>query len=143
MRPDIPSVLADLAAKLRSDIAPELEGFRAGTVSMSAAMLDMVAECWDGAVHNLVEENVALAAILNRGTALCGIPKEAPDAQLAQGDLRVSTLQSQNDRLRSDLIALQAELEQRDDEAAKALEDDVWAELRRSVERRRVGSANF
>lgn len=135
MKPSIPVAAADLAARLRSEIVPELTGFRANNVAMGSAMIDMIAEEFDRAAARLFEENEAVRALLQRG----GVASAAPEAP----DLRVSALEAANDRLRAALIDLQAALETRDDDEARALDADIWRELARSVDRRRVASANF
>jgi len=135
MKPSIPVAASDLAARLRSEIVPELTGFRANNVAMGSAMIDMIAEEFDRAAARLFEENEAVRALLQRG----GVTFAAP----AKPDLRVSALEAENDRLRAALIDLQTALETRDDGEARALDADIWRELTRSVERRLVASANF
>ena len=141
MKPSIPAAASDFAARLRSEIVPELTGFRANNVAMGSAMIDMIAEEFDRAAARLFEENEAVRALLQRGAALVG-GVAAPEAR-AQPDLRVSALQAENDLLRSALIDLQTSLETRNDGDARALDDDIWRELAQSVERRRIASANF
>jgi hypothetical protein len=141
MKPSIPAAASDFAARLRSEIVPELTGFRANNVAMGSAMIDMIAEEFDRAAARLFEENAAVRGLLLRGASLVdGIT--VPDAP-AKLDLRVSALETENDHLRGALIKLQAALETRDDGEARALDADIWAELARSVERRRIASANF
>ena len=135
MKPSIPAAASDLAARLRSEIVPELTGFRANNVAMGSAMIDMIAEEFDRAAARLFEENDAVRALLQRG----GVEAASP----ATPDLRVSALEAENHRLRSALIELQTALETRDDDEACALDADIWVELARSVERRRIASANF
>ena len=135
MRPFVPVAAAALAERLRAEILPELTGFRAGNVAMTAAMFDMIGEEWDRAAARLFEENAAIRALLVRG----GVrpPQDTDD------DLRISALDANNDALRQALITLHADIEQRDDADARALEATIWDELRRSVERRKISSANF
>lgn len=135
MKPSIPVAARDLAARLRAEIVPELTGFRANNVAMGSAMIDMIAEEFDRAAARLFEENDAVRALLQRGGVAI--------AARAKPDLRVSALEAENDRLRAALIDLQAALEIRDDDEARALDADIWRELARSVERRRIASANF
>jgi hypothetical protein len=135
MRPSIPVAASDFAARLRAEIVPELTGFRANNVAMGSAMIDMIADEFDRAAARLFEENEAVRGLLERG----GVTFAAP----AKPDLRVSALEAENDHLRAALIDLQAALETRDGEDARALDADIWRELARSVERRRIASANF
>lgn len=141
MKPDIPAVLEDVARKLRETILPDLKGFQANMVGMTAAMLDMTAEAWDGAADRLVQENAALATLLAQGSDLTGDPSFHDAAKEEAEDLKISTLERINDQRRRALIALQAQIET--DEDAQALNSAIWDELRASTERRRVTLANF
>lgn len=131
MKPAIADVTKFLGEILRTQTVPELTGFHANDVAMAAAMIDMVAEAWDGAAARLVAENADFAAVL--GDAAGDNP----------GDLRISALMARNDALRTRLIALQADAESRTDAAARDLQARIWAALRRSVAARRVASASF
>ncbi|KAA9018228.1 hypothetical protein [Sphingobium limneticum] len=141
MKPDIPAVLEDVARKLRETILPDLKGFQANMVGMTAAMLDMTAEAWNGAADRLVQENAALATLLAQGSALTGDPAFRDAAKEEAEDLKISTLERINDQRRRALIALQAQIET--DQSAQALNSAIWDELRASTERRRVTLANF
>lgn len=141
MKPDIPAVLEDVARKLRETILPDLKGFQANMVGMTAAMLDMTAEAWDGAADRLVQENAALATLLGQGSTLTGDPAFRDAAKEEAQDLKISTLERINDQRRRALIALQARIET--DQSAQALNTAIWDELRASTERRRVTLANF
>lgn len=141
MKPDIPAVLEDVARKLRETILPDLKGFQANMVGMTAAMLDMTAEAWNGAADRLVQENAALATLLAQGSALTGDPAFRDAAKEEAQDLKISTLERINDQRRRALIALQARIET--DQSAQALNTAIWDELRASTERRRVTLANF
>ncbi len=140
MKPDIPAVLAELAGLVARNAAPGLDpAERAGALSLSAALLGMAAEAWDGAAQRLVEENRALRALLADAGDRTG-----PDAGLAGAkdeDLKISVLSATNARLRAGLIALHAVVEGEDSPEARALESRIWQELRLSTERRRMSSA--
>ncbi|MFN3817697.1 hypothetical protein [Blastomonas sp.] len=140
MKPDIPVAASDLAERLRTEIVPGLSGFRANNVAMTAQMLDMIGERWDDAAAVLFEENAALRVLLERGAAY---RTSAGTVAASDTDLRISALTRANTQLRSALIALQTMVEQHDDADARALNSAIWSELRRSVDRRRVKSANF
>ncbi|HZV11547.1 MAG TPA: hypothetical protein VFF94_17410, partial [Novosphingobium sp.] len=133
MKPDVSLAAAELARRLREELQPELTGFRANTAGMGAAMLDMIADAWDGAAARLVAENRALRALLQRGGDAL-----APEA--AEEDLRISALTAANDRLRGQLIALHARIEQAEGPAARDLERAIWAFLRASVAARQIRS---
>ena len=122
MTPDVPSVLLQLAAVLTRNAAPDTPpAERAADLSLSAMLLTISAEVWDGAAHRLVEENRALAALL--------------DDTAAESDLRLSALEAENRRLRAGLIDAHAAAEAAGDTAR---EDAIWSELRASTERRKL-----
>ena len=117
MKPSIPAAASDFAARLRSEIVPELTGFRANNVAMGSAMIDMIADEFDRAAARLFEENEAVRGLLQRGAAL--VDGIAAPAAPARPDLRISALETENAALRSELIDLQAALETRDDSDAR------------------------
>jgi hypothetical protein len=113
MTPQVPAVLAELAGLLVKNAQPGVpEAERASDLGLSAMLLGVAAEIWDGQAHILVQENRAIRAILG---------KAGEDA-----DLRLTVLQAENDRLRAALIAAQAEAEAAGDTARQ---DAIWAEL--------------
>ncbi len=122
MTPDVPSVLAELAQLVLRNAAPDVpDGERANALSLSSMLLGLAAEVWDGAAENLVQENRALATLL--------------DDTAAESDLRLSVLRAENARLRGRLIAAHIAAERAGDTAR---EDAIWAELRASTERRKL-----
>jgi hypothetical protein len=84
-------------------------------------LLALAAETWDSAAENLVQENRALAALL--------------EDTAAEGDLRLSALRTENARLRARLIEAHVAAEEAGDAARQ---DAIWAELRTSTERRKL-----
>ena len=140
MKPDIPAVLAELAGLVARNAAPDVDpAERAGALSLSAALLGMAAEAWDGATQRLVEENRALRALLADAGDHAG-----PIAGLAgaeDDDLTISVLSAANARLRAGLILLHAAVEAEDSPEGRALESRIWQELRLSTDRRRMSSA--
>ncbi|WP_397395790.1 hypothetical protein [Phenylobacterium sp.] len=140
MKPDIPAVLAELAGLVARNAAPDVDpAERAGALSLSAALLGMAAEAWDGATQRLVEENRALRALLadagDRAGPMAGLAGAEDD------DLTISVLSAANARLRAGLIMLHAAVEAEDSPEARALESRIWQELRLSTDRRRMSSA--
>jgi hypothetical protein len=120
MNPDVPAVLMQLAAIVGRNAAPGVpEPERASDLGITALLLAIAAEVWDGAAAKLVEENRALRELL-------GEPG-------ADDDLRLSALKAANDRLRTRLIEAHIAAEDAGDEARQAA---IWAELVRSTERR-------
>jgi len=122
MTPEVPSVLFELSQLLMRNAAPDVpDGERASALGLSAMLLGLAAETWDGAAHNLVVENRALRELLD----LAG----------EDGDLHLAALKAENDRLRARLIAAQVAAEAAGDVARQ---DAIWAELLASTERRRI-----
>ena len=120
MTPAVPAVLYELSQLLVRNAAPGVpEAERANALTLSAMLLMIAAEVWDGAADRLVHENRALADLL--------------DEVCAEDDLRLSALQAENARLRSLLIAVQIAAEEAGD---LPRQNAIWAELRASTERR-------
>lgn len=125
MTPEVPAVLMQLAQIAARNAAPGVpEGERASDLGLSAALLSVAAEVWDGAAQNLVVENRALRALLGETGA--------------DDDVRISILKAANDALRAKLIAAHIAAEQAGDTAHQ---DAIWAELVASTERRRLSSS--
>lgn len=125
MNPPVPSVLAELAGLLMKNAQPGVpEAERASDLGISALLLTVAAEIWDRQAAILVEENRAVRGLLG----------EAGD----DSDLRLSSLQVENDRLRARLIEAQAAAEAAGDEVRQAA---IWAELVASTERRKLSAA--
>ena len=125
MNPRVPAVLAELAALMMRNTQPGVpEPERISDLSLSALLLGIAAEVWDGAAARLVDENRALRVLL-------GEPGE-------DADLRLSSLKAENDRLRAALIEAHIAAEESGDADRQAA---IWTELIRSTERRRLSTA--
>lgn len=137
MNPPVPAVLAELAGLSVRNAMPDVHpADRASALGLSAALLGVAAEVWDGAAARLVAENRAIRPLLARAGDV-GLDFAA----LAAGDdadLRLSALKAGNDSLRAALIALQAAAEVK---GASDLEAAIWAELVASTERRKLASS--
>ena len=144
MRPDAGRVLNGVAVALMTRVAPEIRTpFGQQLAGLSAVLLRVVATEFDRIADRLSVENAAVAAILSDAAAVL------PDASLAvrtrdaanaatPPDLRVSTLQAINDRLRAILVEVHAAIEETPGEEARAMEERIWEELRESARRRHV-----
>ena len=120
MNPEVPAVLMQLAAVVGRNAAPGVpEPERASDLGITALLLAIAAEVWDGAAAMLVEENRALRDLLGEAGS--------------DEDLRLSALKVANDRLRAALIAAHVAAEEAGDETRQTA---IWAELVRSTERR-------
>ena len=143
MRPPVPLVAAGFSTRMSEEFVPKLEGFSANNAAMMAAMLQMISEEWDRAASRPVEENAAIRAILRRAAELLGDEGLRTRAAGTDADLRISSLEAANDALRRTLTDVHARIENTAGPEARELERVIWDELRASVERRRIGSANF
>ena len=122
MTPDVSSVLSELAGLLVRNAAPEVpDAERASALGLSSMLLALAAEVWDGAAENLVQENRALAVLL--------------DDEASEASLRLSALRAENARLRARLIEAHIAAERAGDAAR---DEAIWAELRASTERRKL-----
>ncbi len=146
MRPDSPRVLFGVAAALMMQIMPEVRTPIAGqTVTLSAALLSMVAQEFDRAASRLVEENRAIRALLSDAHRVIADPSlrgriEAEIADPIEHDFHVSALQAVNDRLRTLLIDVHVAVELAPGDAAANLNDRIWDELKESTRRRHLAS---
>lgn len=143
MKPTVPHVAGELARRLRTEILPELTGFRANVAAMGAELIDMIGQQWDSAAATLFAENRALRDLLARGGTLLADAALTAAAGGADEDLRISALTAENDRLRAALIPLHARIEDTEGDPARALDDAIWAVLRDGVMARQIASANF
>ena len=61
----------------------------------------------------------------------------------SDANIRISALERENNELRRVLIRLHAHVEELEGEAARSLEDGIWAELLESTVRRKISIAPF
>ena len=148
MKPDAAAVLADLALRLATEIAPQVQpAYLAGSLALTGAVLGAGAEEFDRAAARRIEENAAVRALFNQAEDL-ELPGDLAGrlkilASGADTDLRVSTLEAGNAALRAALIELHAAVEVSREPSAAALNMAIWRELAASTERRRLSGANF
>lgn len=119
---DVSMILRRIGATLTTEVSPKLEGdYSAGHAGMAGLLAGMAADLWDRQADLLVNEIKAMRALLEAGnvTVKAGEP----------ASFKVSDLTTVRNELAEQLIALQARLEQADDEASKALNTQIWAHL--------------
>lgn len=127
MTPAVPTVLAELAGLAMRNAGPDVpDGERQNELTLSAMLLGVAAEVWDAAAEHLVQENRALAVLL--------------DDQADETDLRLSVLRVENGRLRARLIAAHVAAEEAGDAGRQAA---IWAELVASTERRKLSISSI
>jgi hypothetical protein len=148
VKPDVPVALQKLSMSLLLEAAPAIgvDYLQRGT-GIAAIMLQMAAAEWDRAAAWRAEENAALRALFRDAegavvdTGLRTRLREA--AAGADEDLRISALERANHGLRALQVELHAHLETLASPEARRLEAALWAELRRSTERRALPLAPF
>jgi hypothetical protein len=148
MKPDVPVALQKLGGLLLLEVAPAVgvEYLQRNT-GLAAIMLQVVAEEFERAAARRVEENAALRALFRDAApvvadaALRGRLEQA--AAGTDTDLRVSALEAANAALRGLLVELHAHVEPLAAPDARRVDDAIWAELRRSTERRAIGVSPF
>lgn len=146
MTPTVPRVLDGIAATLSGDVLPEVRSpFAQQSIVIASDLCRMIAQEFDRAAARLFEENGAIMALFEQAIGV--LPEGALAARLRDaaaagrgGDLRVSALQAENDRLRALLIDVHAAVESIDTAEARALDARTWDELRESTRRRHLES---
>lgn len=144
MRPDADKVLRGIGMSLAMNVAPQMTTpFGRSTAQLAAYLSLVLASQVDGLANSLLEENRAIEALARAGAKVVADPGlrarlAAAGAGEELPDIRLSTLQAANDRLRGLLVDLHAAVEATPGDAARALEEQIWDELRESTRRRHV-----
>jgi hypothetical protein len=148
VKPDVPVALQKLSLSLLLEVGPAIAvDYLQRGAGIAAMMLQMAAEEWDRAAARRVEENAALRALFRDAESAVG--DAALRARLreaaagADGDFRISALERANQALRALQVELHAHVETLSSPEACRLEAAIWAELRRSTERRALPLAPF
>lgn len=119
---DITMILGRIGATLSREVAPRLEGdYAAGHARMSGLLAVMAGELLEKEADLLVNEIARIRNLLKGA----GMADDVPEA----ASLRLSDLRATRNALAEKLIALQTQLEARDDEDAKALNTQIWGHL--------------
>lgn len=116
---NIPMILDRIGHTLAIEVSPHLDGhYAGGHVVLSGLMAIMAAEAFDNLVDNLLQEIADMRTLLEDGG------RDPGDTRARS--MKISVLQPVHDRLSADLIAMQEEIEAKDDEASKALNARIW-----------------
>jgi len=144
MRPDPPKVLMGVASALLAQLAPEVKTpFGQQMASLAGMLVFIFAQEADHIVDRLHRENQAVATLLGDAAPLLAdeVLRARAREAAAHGDpadLRVSTLQALNDRLRTVLVDVHAAIEETPGPDAAAMDARIWSELVESTNRRHV-----
>lgn len=144
MRPDLPRALQGVGITMISKLMPEIgTPFGQQEIGLAAQLSFWAAEEAERGADRLVTESKATRELLAEGLPLAGEARAAVEAALATPpapNLRISTLQAENDSVRRGLVALQAALEGNPSPEAAALNERIWDELVESTRRRQFAA---
>lgn len=143
MRPDPAIVLGVISASVAGQVPETPTPFGQQTLGIAALLSAMLAQDIDRAPARLAEEIRATRKILADAAPVIddGGLSERISQALARdplADLHVSALQAEDDLVRTLLVEVHARLEHIPGEAARALLERVWDELRESTRRRHI-----
>ena len=143
MRPEPSRVLAGVTMALAVQLPPDIRTpFGQALAQMAGGLTYMLAVEMERIIDRLNVENHAIAAILRDSATL--VPTDlATRIGSAAGaenpaDLKLSTLQSINDRLRALLLETHVAVERGGTPEANAMDARIWDELRESTRRRHI-----
>ena len=140
MRPDTSRTLQGVGINLLMNVSPDVRTpFAAQTVNLAGMLAMMAAEEAERAADRLTTENRAVRDLLRDGLPFAGGNKTVVEAGLATpvaANLRVSSLQAENDALRRALIVLHEAVEGSSLPGAAEFNERIWAELAESTRRR-------
>ena len=100
MTPKVPDVLAEIAGLIGRSLVPGGDPAEVGAnLGLSAALIGLAAQRFDGMAQALVEENRAVRAILAQGAELLGEGGWRALSATADEDFRISALERTNAEL--------------------------------------------
>jgi hypothetical protein len=142
MRPDPARVLAGVASNLMALIPDVRTPFGQSLAGMAATLAYDLAQEVDRLADRLFNETEAVAEILREALPLLEDDLAHRTHHVIDGrgapDLRVSSLQAANDRVRAALIEVHAAVEAIDSPEARAMDARIWDDLRESTRRRHI-----
>lgn len=143
MKPDVQTVMLKSFERMMTDIAPHLTAeYAMGSAAVIGLMMFQTATEFERAAEIRVQENAALRGIFK--DALDVVSDETLKVRLEEASgsvdqsLAISVLDQANDDLAALLIELQAHIEQLGGAAACQLEAQIWGELARAADARRL-----
>jgi len=143
MKPDVQTVMLKSFERMMTDIAPHLTAeYAMGSAAVIGLMMFQTATEFERAAEIRVQENTALRGIFK--DALDVVSDDTLKARLREASgsvdqsLAISVLDQANDDLTALLIKLQDHIEQTGGAAARQLEAQIWDELARAADARRL-----
>ena len=140
MKPDPSRTLQGIAVNLLTNVMSEIRTpFGMQTVGFAGQLTLWLAEEAERGADRLVTENRATRELLADGLSLAGESRADVEAALATPaapDLKLSSLQAENDALRRGLVILHAAVDSAPGSDAHAFSERIWDELVESTKRR-------
>ncbi len=138
---DSVGVLRSLATSLiAGEVVEPRTGYEESSVAGLGLLVMQLSSQLEVATEWLVEENATLRALFRNAAAIVAEPGLAERITTAghgfDEGLRFSVLRTGNDVLRKLLVELHAHIEGLESAAARELDQTIWSELHRSVQRR-------
>lgn len=141
MKLTIEASLHRIGQVLSERVAPVVEDdFAAQSARLAGRLLNICANWIDDAAEIRVAENAAIRALLGEAAPIAGGQFSSRLAMAASSfdpGLKLSTLDAESHRLRTLLVALHADMHDRDDDAARGMEQRIWS-LLEEIEMRRA-----
>ena len=123
-------VLRGIARSLQEQIGPALDDmFASGAARMAGLLATICANGVDDAAAVRIAENARLRTLFGQAAATIGGvlgERLTIAAGSAEPGYRISALDAETGRLRVLLVALHTEVEARDDDIARALDQAIW-----------------
>lgn len=146
MTPSVPQVLNGIARTMLMDLLPQTtHAYGAQTLQLGAMLAMMCAQEFDRAAARLAEENAALVRLFGDAAGEVGDAGLRDALQAATREaapsLLVGALHERNGALRALLVRLHAHVETLTGDAARTIEERIWAELVESTNRRHLDVA--
>ena len=138
---DTVKILRTLATSMiAGDVIETRTSYEQSTTAGLGMLVMQLSGQLEVATEWLVEENVTLRALFRNAAAIVAEPGLAERITTAghgfDEGLRFSVLRTGNDALRKLLVELHAHIEGLESAAARELDQTIWSELHRSVQRR-------
>ncbi len=138
---DSVKILRSLATSMiAGDVIETRTSYEQSTTAGLGMLVMQLSGQLEVATEWLVEENATLRALFRNAAAIVAEPGLAERITTAghgfDEGLRFSVLRTGNDALRKLLVELHAHIEGLESAAARELDQTIWSELHRSVQRR-------
>jgi hypothetical protein len=141
MRPQCDHILRTLGMVLATKYMPMLETDHArAEMGLTALILGVVSEEFERVAHRRIEENTEMRKIFKQAVSVVtddGLKERLAEAsEKTETDFHTSALDQLNCDLQEVLIELHTHVEDLEGDTARELEEAIWLELEKRVQRR-------